>query len=129
MEDAIHGAAGPLDRLLERIHRAGDVLFEGIGYEDMICIGIAVIRTCPREVVDPFVGVVVAAGATRSVLAGSACAGRSRCGPRGRLLREKFHSAGYERSHGRDPSKEITSSIDSHKNSPSDFWVERCQNW
>jgi hypothetical protein len=58
MENTVHGATCMLERLLERVHRTGDMLLEGIGYENMIVTGIAVIGACAGEVIDPFVNVI-----------------------------------------------------------------------
>ena len=69
MDDAVHGAASMLDRLLERVHGAGDVLLEGVGDENVIFLGIAVIGARPGEIVDPVVRVVLAAGAMGSIFA------------------------------------------------------------
>src|ERR1700722_3711394 len=119
MDDAVHSAAGKLDRLLERVHCASDVFFESISYEDVIVLGIAVIGTGTRKVVDPAMCMVVAAGAARSIFAGCARGGtRSGCYSSGSLLSEEFRRAGYKSCHRRDLAKEIAPSVDSHRISP-----------
>src|SRR6266851_1758178 len=91
IDNAVHGAACTLDRLLERVHRAGDVLFEGISYENVIVLGIAVIGTSTREVVDAIL-CVIAAGTTRPVTSRSphGCAPGRECATGRSLLSEEF---------------------------------------
>src|ERR1700722_9314003 len=135
MEDAVHGAAGTLDRFLEGVHGAGDVLFERVRDEDVVLLGIAIIGTRAGEIVDSIVCMVAAAGTTRRISA--RCAGGCACrrewasnwGLRrgsllSRLLREEFRRAGYESRHRPDFAKEVAASFDFHRISPSHFFVE-----
>src|SRR5579862_5550815 len=117
MENAIHRAAGTLDRLLERVHGASDVFFEGVSHQDVIFFGITVIGTCPRKIVDPVECVVIAAGATRSIFAGRVrgCATSFRCGS-GSLLGKEFRCAGYKSHNRRHLAKEISPRVDGHRN-------------
>src|SRR6478735_663830 len=110
MDDAVHGATGPLHGLFERIHGTGDMLFEGIGYEHVIVFGIAVIGARTRKVVDSINGVITAAGATGRISTCGCAAGPGR--NRGSLLSGELHRSGYERCHRRDHAKETASSVD-----------------
>ena len=97
MNDAVHGTARVLNRLLERVHCASDVLFERISHQNVIVLGIAVIGTRPRKVVDPVVCVALGAGAMGSIFARRTRGRVARCRcARGRsLFGEKLRSAGY----------------------------------
>src|SRR5215813_13535163 len=120
MNDAIHRAAGTLDRLLERVHGARDVFFEGVSHQDVILLGITVIRTRPGEIVDPVECVVLASGATKSIFGGRVrrCAATFRCDRRS-LLGKEFWYAGYKSQDRRHLAKEASPSVDSHRISPS----------
>ena len=77
IDDAVHGAARSLDRFLKRIHRAGDVFLEGVGYENVVILGIAVIGTGSGEVVDTVVRMIAGArapGAGAPTEGGACCA-------------------------------------------------------
>src|SRR6478735_8170331 len=78
MDDAVHGATGPLHGLFERIHGTGDMLFEGIGYEHVIVFGIAVVGTRARKVEDSINGVIAAATGRFSTRGCAAGLGRNR---------------------------------------------------
>src|SRR5579862_3391888 len=125
MDDAIHSAAGTLDRLLERVHCASDVFFEGVSYQDVILLGITVIGTRSGEIIDPVERMVIAAGPTGSIFAGRVrgCATNVRCGS-GSLLGKEFRHAGYKCRRHRDLAKEISPSVDSHRISPSSCSVD-----
>src|SRR5262244_3802101 len=90
MDNAVHVTAGALDRVLERVHGPGDVLFERVRYENVVVLGIAIISTGAREIINSVMRVATA-GATRRTLARAAlrCA-RGRCSRRRGLLGEKF---------------------------------------
>src|SRR5262245_45619093 len=120
MDDAIHSTAGTLDRLLERVHGASDVFFEGVSHQDVIRLGITVIRTRPGKIVDPVECVVLATKATRSIFGGRVrrCAASFRC-DRGSLLGKEFWYAGYQSHDRRHLAKELSPSVDSHRISPS----------
>src|SRR5580704_1402919 len=102
MDDAVHRAACTLDRLLERVHSASDVFFEGVRYEDVIFLGIAVIGTCAGEVVDPIVCVITAGARPISARSAHRCLSRRRCAGRWSLLSKEFRRAGYESRHRSD---------------------------
>src|ERR1700730_664096 len=114
IDDAVHGATCSLNRFLERIHCAGDVFFEGVGYENMILIGIAVIGTSSGEVIDPVVRMVAGARAARPVTARRGTRGRM-TNRRRSLLSQKFRCANYDGGHRRDLTEETASSFDLHE--------------
>src|SRR5579863_10029984 len=118
MDDAVHSAAGTLDGFLERVHGAGDVLFERVSYEDVILLGVAVIGTSSGNVIDPVVGV-VGAGPTRRIPTRCAC-GRGCASSRSLLLTENFQRSGYQSCHRRGLAKEVSSGVDFHEVPPSD---------
>src|SRR5580704_15610315 len=117
MEDVIHVAASALDRLLKGFHGARHVLFEWISDQHMIFLRIAVVGASARDVVDPILYVMFAAGATRSVLV---CVGRWRgggCASSGSLLSKEF-CTGYVQDYRGDLPNKIPSSVDAHLVSP-----------
>src|SRR5579872_7371594 len=117
MDDAVHSAARTLDGFLESIHGAGDVLFEGVSYEDVILLRVPVIGTGSGNVVDPFVDVVGAGTMSRVP---TRCASGDGCASsRGLLLAESFQRPGYQSCHRRGLAKEAASSVDFHEISPS----------
>src|SRR5215468_2715497 len=114
MDDAIHSAAGTLDRLLKSVHCANHVFFEGVSHQDMILLGITIIGTRPREIVDPVECVAIATGATRSIF-----------GWRVRRCATKFRCAVYKSHDRRHLAKEISPSVVSHRISPSNRSFEK----
>src|ERR1700686_953114 len=129
MDYAIHRAAGTLDRFLERVHCASDVFLERVSHEDVILLGITVVRPRPREIIDPVECVLIADGPTRSIFAGRARGWATNVGSAGSgsLLGEEFRRAGYKSRHRRDLAKEISSRVDSHRISPSNPSVDETQ--
>src|SRR5579859_6819098 len=117
MENVIHVAACALDRPLKGIHGARHVLFEWISDQHMIFLRIPVVGASARDVVDPIVYVMFAAGATSGVLV---CFWRWRGGgwaSSGSLLSKEF-CTGYVSDYRGDLPKKIPSSVRSHLLSP-----------
>ena len=117
MDDAVHSAACPLDRLLEGIHGAGDVLFEGVRDEDVVLLGVAVIGTGSRKVVDPVVDV-VGSGPMRWYPHQVRLRVRRRQEP---AATENFQCTSYKSCHRCGLAKEAASSVDFHEISPSNL--------
>ena len=90
------------------------MLFERIRHQDVVFLGVAVIRSGAAEVID---SVVCVAGGTMSSVIARGCHGRPRGRrrrSRGSLLRKEFWCSGYESSHGRNLAKKAAPSIDLH---------------
>ena len=81
MDDAVHGAAVALERLLEGVQRARDMLVKRIGYQDVVVFGIAIVGTCTGKVIDSIVNMLAVARPFR----GRAGRGRD-CGVLKRLV-------------------------------------------
>src|SRR5215469_15231322 len=79
MINVVHGVAGTLDRLLERLHGAGDVLFERIRDQNVIVLCITAVGPGTRNVMDAIHRVMFTTRGTASIFAGSgrrcACGG------------------------------------------------------
>ena len=113
MEDAVHAAACTLDGTLEGVHGAGDVFFEGIGYEDVIVLGVAVVGACAGEPEDAVMNVVAGAAAESTATSTATTAGG--WGGWGSLLGEELRCAGYDCGHRGELAKETAPSVDLHK--------------
>src|SRR5580704_8557016 len=116
MQNVVHGAASALDRSLQRVHRAGDMLLEWIGHQHVIVPGISVIGTRPRNVVDPIV-CAIADRAARRISPNRDVSSCRRARP-GSLLSEESRSTGYRGCHRRDLAKKVASRVDFHSISP-----------
>ncbi len=111
VDDAVHRAAGALQRFLKRIHGSSYVLLEWVRDQNVIVLGVAVIGAGTREVIDSIVCVVAAARL--------APGGRGRCRGSGwRLLSEKNRCARHGGHHCREFIEVPASSIDVHKQTP-----------
>src|SRR5579859_1673758 len=113
MENVIHVAACALDRPLKGIHGACHVLFEWISDQHMIFLRIAVVGTGARDVVDPLVHMMFAAGATRHITLCVWWWGRRGRARSGSLLCKKF-CTGYETYHCCHLAKKLSPAVDVH---------------
>src|SRR5262250_2941926 len=118
MDNAVHVAACPFDRPLQSVHRSRDVLFEGVGHQNMVVLGKTVVGACAGEIVDAIVRM-AACRAARRVSSRTALRGATRTGCRGgRLLGEELRSTARKSSQRRDSAKEVAPGVKCHRTSP-----------